>query len=548
MAKVYFWFKGNINDIKRNTIETDNFLFYNLPAGSGSFSCDQNVFKYVKVYGNFTGGDTVRYYRNFGETFDYTDGTKTAMLMSKIDCFRIQTGSNESNYSSNFKHDVLWNDIEEDVPSGFVEGEGDAVHSYLGHYYITENNILKQASYTTFEDNVNRAQKFIFEESQNFGPRVWGSDVEYFATNTRRGVGTESYWYEVIYDDFGTNTDGQDVTVEVSDWWVNIGGKIYYKKPDESVMLIERPASSWTLKTDTWSLGAEPSVRGEFYNTIPVYGYTYYAYTPNPYPYPLVMMGIKSNTDNKNFLLSAMEYYRDDKSPMFFTATATGASILYKIYNTKDSFTINNATSLCTSSNVLKNSFSEFVETYEKVKDNEYSYRVVLPAVESEDFEDDSGKVRFVAGNSPMQGWVAFDKFQTTIWSSESFDSTTHEMGVAKNDELVRETWYAWDASAKQHRCALNLINKICLNNGILKNFNGWSFLGTEGSDDYNIGTRYSFTIGNRVIASQHYWACANAPLIPSNKVNWGAYLSWGYVNSGEANTYAHSVIIYKRK
>ena len=160
----------------------------------------------------------------------------------------------------------------------------------------------------------------------------------------------------------------------------------------------------------------EPSTSSSgFHNTIPVYAYTYYAYTPNPYPYPLVMMGIKSNTDNKNFLLSAMEYYNGNKSPMYFTATATGASILYKIYNTDSSFNINNTTSLCSSSNVLKSSFSEFVETYEKVKDDEFSYRVVLPAVESDSFEDDSGKVRFVAGNSPMQGWIAFDKFQTTI-------------------------------------------------------------------------------------------------------------------------------------
>lgn len=164
-------------------------------------------------------------------------------------------------------------------------------------------------------------------------------------------------------------------------------------------------------------MGDTPSTRGEFHNTIPVYGYTYYAYTPNPYPYPLVMMGIKSNSDNKNFLLSAMEYDRGytEPNPMPFTATATGASILYKIYNTNGSFTINNITSLCSSSNVLKNSFSEFVKTYEKVQDKEWSYRAVLPAVESEDFEDDSGKVRFVAANCPIQGWIAFDKFQTTI-------------------------------------------------------------------------------------------------------------------------------------
>lgn len=93
-----------MGDVKKSTIETDNFLFYNLPAGSGSFSCDENVFKYVKVYGNFTGGDTVRYYRNFGETFNYTDGTKTAMMMRKIDAFKIKDGDN---YVSNFKHDVL---------------------------------------------------------------------------------------------------------------------------------------------------------------------------------------------------------------------------------------------------------------------------------------------------------------------------------------------------------------------------------------------------------------------------------------------------------
>lgn len=535
------------------TIETDEYIFTQFPGDSGistrTYSCDKDVFPYVKVYDS----SGLKYYRNDGDEWTYTNANQSAKLMRKIDGFRIPL--TDWQYS-NFTQKVSWNKISSDQATSNIKGSGEAFWTSLGHYYVKDSNGLQQASYSVYPHGVKTGGLYVFANSQDFAPGLYSKDLARFGMGGHPSNSTTDYYYEVLYDDFGSNTDGKTIVVNVKEDRVVIETKInntteskktFYKTKKETVLLIERQSASWSVNSPSWP--SKTSDKTEVNNVIPMYD-TYVDWDPkSPHEYPTIYSAAKLNWKNKPKSYRHSMYPHNQGGEFRIVGTSRQAALMYKELSNESLSFSNKATADVYK--YLSSDFPEFCKSLSAPATSHKEYSILLPAISfpnvltKQEANDIWVGIRY--SNATVRGVIEFPWFHTTIWSKEEemFDKD-YQRECGNELEHIQET-NCDNVGSKDDPFYISTVRNVVkisdLPNGLI-DLVGWQFnvKGDMNSEDnknrnYNVGEAL-WNYKNKQITSFD-WLTGSC---------WASFSSIGYLNSSPTTTYAHSIILYRGK